>query len=67
MARTKPDFFYAYVGTGPVTDETKNYAAAQGLVRVLKVSILPCPNYRFCRAHVVVVVVNADYDYMLNS
>jgi pimeloyl-ACP methyl ester carboxylesterase len=28
MVRTKPDFFYAYVGTGQVADETKNYAAA---------------------------------------
>ena len=28
MVRTKPDLFYAYVGTGQVADETKNYAAA---------------------------------------
>lgn len=28
MVRTKPDLFYAYVGTGQVADETKNYTAA---------------------------------------
>jgi pimeloyl-ACP methyl ester carboxylesterase len=28
MVRTRPDLFYAYVGTGQVGDETKNYAAA---------------------------------------
>jgi pimeloyl-ACP methyl ester carboxylesterase len=28
MVRTKPELFYAYVGTGQVADETKNYAAA---------------------------------------
>ncbi|HEU5414638.1 MAG TPA: alpha/beta hydrolase [Candidatus Angelobacter sp.] len=28
MVQTKPDLFYAYVGTGQVADETKNYAAA---------------------------------------
>jgi pimeloyl-ACP methyl ester carboxylesterase len=28
MVRTRPDLFYAYVGTGQVADETKNYAAA---------------------------------------
>ncbi len=26
MVRTNPDLFYAYVGTGQVADETKNYA-----------------------------------------
>ena len=28
MARAKPDLFYAYVGTGQVADETKNYFVA---------------------------------------
>lgn len=28
MVRTRPDLFYAYVGTGEVADETRNYAAA---------------------------------------
>jgi pimeloyl-ACP methyl ester carboxylesterase len=28
MVRTRPDLMYAYVGTGQVADETKNYAAA---------------------------------------
>ncbi len=28
MAKAKPDLFYAYVGTGQVADETKNYFAA---------------------------------------
>jgi pimeloyl-ACP methyl ester carboxylesterase len=28
MVRTRPDLFYAYVGTGQVADETKNYSAA---------------------------------------
>jgi len=28
MAKAKPDLFYAYVGTGQVGDETKNYFAA---------------------------------------
>jgi len=28
MARAKPDFFYAYVGTGQVADETRNYFVA---------------------------------------
>jgi len=28
MLQTKPDLFYAYVGTGQVADETRNYAAA---------------------------------------
>lgn len=28
MVRTRPDLFYAYVGTGQVADETKNYAGA---------------------------------------
>lgn len=28
MVQTRPDLFYAYVGTGQVGDETKNYAAA---------------------------------------
>jgi pimeloyl-ACP methyl ester carboxylesterase len=28
IVRTRPDLFYAYVGTGQVADETKNYAAA---------------------------------------
>jgi pimeloyl-ACP methyl ester carboxylesterase len=28
MMRRRPDLFYAYVGTGQVADETKNYAAA---------------------------------------
>ncbi|HEY1937692.1 MAG TPA: alpha/beta hydrolase [Candidatus Angelobacter sp.] len=28
MVRTRPDLFYAYVGTGQVADETKNYVAA---------------------------------------
>jgi pimeloyl-ACP methyl ester carboxylesterase len=28
MVQTRPDLFYAYVGTGQVADETKNYAAA---------------------------------------
>jgi pimeloyl-ACP methyl ester carboxylesterase len=28
MVRARPDLFYAYVGTGQVADETKNYAAA---------------------------------------
>src|SRR6202142_1616804 len=28
MARAKPDLFYAYVGTGQVGDETKNYFVA---------------------------------------
>ncbi len=28
MARARPDLFYAYVGTGQVADETRNYSAA---------------------------------------
>ena len=28
MVQTRPDLFYAYVGTGQVADETKNYAVA---------------------------------------
>lgn len=28
MVQTRPDLFYAYVGTGEIADETKNYAAA---------------------------------------
>jgi pimeloyl-ACP methyl ester carboxylesterase len=28
MVRARPDLFYAYVGTGEVADETKNYTAA---------------------------------------
>ena len=28
MVRARPDLFYAYVGTGQVADETKNYSAA---------------------------------------
>ena len=28
MVQTSPDLFYAYVGTGEIADETKNYAAA---------------------------------------
>src|SRR5215469_5435778 len=28
MVRAKPELFYAYVGTGQVADETKNYSAA---------------------------------------
>jgi pimeloyl-ACP methyl ester carboxylesterase len=28
MVRMRPDLFYAYVGTGQIGDETKNYAAA---------------------------------------
>ena len=28
MVRNRPDLFYAYVGTGQVADETKNYTAA---------------------------------------
>jgi pimeloyl-ACP methyl ester carboxylesterase len=28
MAKTRPDLFYAYVGTGQVADETRNYAVA---------------------------------------
>jgi len=28
MVQTRPDLFFAYVGTGQVADETKNYAAA---------------------------------------
>jgi len=28
MARARPDLFYAYVGTGQVADETKNYVVA---------------------------------------
>jgi pimeloyl-ACP methyl ester carboxylesterase len=28
MVRTRPDLFYAYVGTGQIADETKNYSAA---------------------------------------
>lgn len=28
MAQTRPDLFHAYVGTGEIADETKNYAAA---------------------------------------
>ena len=28
MVRSRPDLFYAYVGTGQVADETKNYAVA---------------------------------------
>ena len=30
MVRTRPELFYAYVGTGQVADETKNYTAAYG-------------------------------------
>jgi pimeloyl-ACP methyl ester carboxylesterase len=28
MVQTRPDLFYAYVGTGQVADETKNYSVA---------------------------------------
>jgi pimeloyl-ACP methyl ester carboxylesterase len=28
MVQTRPDLFYAYVGTGEIADETRNYAAA---------------------------------------
>ena len=28
MVQARPDLFYAYVGTGQVSDETKNYSVA---------------------------------------
>ncbi len=34
MVRARPDLFYAYVGTGQVADETRNYAVAyEGLMK----------------------------------